>query len=209
MELTIQALLVGVWPSESSLSKALTKVCCDCGPVVSNLYEVPSCLVNLLEWTRGTHYGSSMANICLCRIQSSPTRKKKTLCLSAFLSSQIDRGYSRAHSSKQQTDRAVGRGGSLAEQAKGRLSSPVMTTSRRPSPWMKLAYRGPGSSLPRPYDGSGSTSGHLLVSCARGSPCTHTMHSISTHPVYYSKHALHCIAHDAIGLFARSISFSS
>lgn len=120
-----------------------------------------------------------------------PTRKE-TLCLSAFLSSQIDRGYSRAHSSKQQTDRAVGRGGSLAEQAKGRLSSPVMTTSRRPSPWMKLAYRGPGSSLPRPYDGSGSTSGHLLVSCARGSPCTHTMHSISTHPVYYSKHALHC-----------------
>lgn len=98
MELTIQALLVGVWASGFSLNKALTKVCCDCDPVVSNLYEVPCCLVNLLEWTRGTHYGSSMANICLYRIQSSPMRKE-TLCLSAFLSSQIDRGYSRAHSS--------------------------------------------------------------------------------------------------------------
>ncbi|TVU33313.1 hypothetical protein EJB05_25123, partial [Eragrostis curvula] len=40
-----------------------------------------------------------------------------------------------------------------------------MTTSRRPLPWMKLAYLAPGISLPRPYDGSGAMSGQLLVSC--------------------------------------------
>ncbi len=32
---------------------------------------------------------------------------------------------------------------------------------------MKLAYLAPGSSLPRPYDGSGSASGQLLVSCTQ------------------------------------------
>ncbi|BAF08381.1 Os02g0256000 [Oryza sativa Japonica Group] len=45
--------------------------------------------------------------------------------------------------------------------------------SRRPSPWMKLVYLAPGSSLPLPYDGSGSASGQLLVSCVDVNDTTH------------------------------------
>jgi hypothetical protein len=43
---------------------------------------------------------------------------------------------------------------------------PVMKTSCRPWPWIKLMYLPPGSSRPLPYDGSGSMSGQLDVSCS-------------------------------------------